>query len=153
DVEREVSHGVGDVEFRAVLPPFGHSPRLLDHRPGVAAHTAGVEGRLHQPPLPQPEVALAEHQALAVHGAERAHEPFDLAEALAPGDEDVAYRVRPVDEVDVLAEDAGVGDVPVGPGQLQEVRQRVAADARGDAEAGEPAGGTGRVTIHWFPSG
>src|SRR5262249_14483220 len=66
DVEAETSHLVVDVDRPLVAFPALHqrtSP--LDHERAEGGDATVVEGRLHETPLPQPEVALAGDEPLA----------------------------------------------------------------------------------------
>src|SRR5262249_1695726 len=124
----------------------------LDHHLGIAAEPAVLEGLLDQPPLPEPEIALAVDQAVAVDLAEDPLLPLPLAEALPPANEDLADQVGVVDQVEVNGPGAHVGDVAVTPGRVLEEPQRLAQRAQSDAEAEEPvARSRGMVRFHQMP--
>ena len=67
DIERERRHFLRDVALLAVAPVADMGLRDFEHGRGVIVGAAAVERRLRQPPLPPPEFAFADQQALAQH--------------------------------------------------------------------------------------
>ena len=68
DLERDVHHLLGDVErlaCRRSIPARQHRFGVTGHQRAEAGNALAVEGRLRQPPLPQPEIPVAGQQPAA----------------------------------------------------------------------------------------
>ena len=69
DVGREAGHLVANAERLTatgrLAPSLEERLRALDHQPGEAGDPLAMEGRLHEPPLPQPVLAVRREQSLA----------------------------------------------------------------------------------------
>ena len=70
NLERDVSHLVVDVARLARDPLVNDVRGDRDHACPHSLHPLAVEARLHQTPLPQPEVALTDQQAVAERRAQ-----------------------------------------------------------------------------------
>ena len=106
-----------------------------------------MKGRLHQPSLADVHGAFAREQALAKQSLGPVQAAAFHEESLV-GDENVADHARIVDEKHVLACHLHVGEVAIGPPQVGEERERIAAvsvdeeraDRTGRAGPGRPSG-------------
>ena len=63
-------HGRRDFDLRTRPPRVDHLPRAVDGRPRVTVEALRAESRLHEPPLPEPEIPFAQHEPVAVDRAE-----------------------------------------------------------------------------------
>src|SRR5262249_3086003 len=103
----------------------------------VGGDLPAQEGRLHQPPLPQPQLARTGYKAVAEESAGDAVAPVFL-EVVCLGDEHLANQVRVVEQPDrqpsvpaqsavtVCAGAERIKLLPV-PGHLQEMAEKEAA--------------------------
>jgi hypothetical protein len=74
DVRGGVHHRVVEVDALAVAPRRAEAGGVVDHDPRVARDALAVEGRLDEPTLALPEVALAGEEPLAEDALELAEE-------------------------------------------------------------------------------
>src|SRR5262249_31531622 len=113
NLQGQLRHLLVEIDRRAGAPAVEPAPRQLNHHRGIAAEPAVVEGLLNQPPLLEPEIALAVDQALAVDLAKDPLLPLPLAEAFPLGDEDLTNEARAIDQVAVNGAGVNVDDVAV----------------------------------------
>src|SRR2546429_8128563 len=64
DLESEPYHFLVHIAFFPVAPALQHALRVLHHGHCISGDARPMEPRLHQPPLPQPEIAFAREQSL-----------------------------------------------------------------------------------------
>ena len=112
DAERELGHVGGHVAGLALPPRVSDPNGLLGHDAGVGGDPPAVERRLHHPPLPQVEVALARQEPVPEHDP-GALESRPLLERALVRDEHLAREVGPHDDEDVLRPDPEVHEVAV----------------------------------------
>jgi hypothetical protein len=122
--------------------PFRSQPqRVADHDVGVFGDALAEKRRLRQPPLPQPEVALAREQPVTQHDRIDPHGEM-LAEVLIIGDEHLLDVLRMAHDGDLARPQANLEDVAVLAGAAREVAEPVVAEL-GQVAAKEARSGTG----------
>src|SRR5262249_13769386 len=136
------------IERSARGPTVEPAPRELDCLLGIAPEPAVMERLLDQPPLPEPEVALAVDQAVAINLAKDPLLRFPLEKAFPCGDEHLADEVGVVDHVATIGSDMNVSDVSVKPGHLLKKHQRLPQRTKSDSQPEEPVTWSRRIVIH-----
>src|SRR5215471_14152279 len=89
-----------DVADLPIDPGIGGHPGQRHHVLAVGGDLPAQEGRLHQPPLPQPQLARAGYEAIAEESADDAVAPVFL-EVVCLGDEHLTNQVRVVEQPDL----------------------------------------------------
>ena len=132
DHQRQLHHLFADVKRLARAPAREPIERVTHHRVGVGADAHRMESRLHQTPLPLPEVAVARHQARA-HEARQAAFGIGIIGSL---DEDIrlphqnlADHIRIRDEILMMLAHLVMDDIAVLRHPTGDARQRIFQEA------------------------
>ena len=139
DRQRQAHHLVADVDGLAAL---GRRRPLSEHLAGCVGHDLPedgdpvlVEGRIGEPPLARPEVALARHDPFADDLAPAGVLERRLREVVGMLAQDELDVVRMDDEIRVAA-DVEADDVAVRPPAVQHRAEDVAAEVGDAADSG-----------------
>ena len=139
DVECEVGHRHVDVELHAASPASRRALRGRHHLGAVRLDHGPAEHRLDHPPPAQVVGALAGQQPVTEQ-APRRPQRAALHERRMLVDKDTADQVRIADEMEAMtARKRHVRDRPACPGNILQIRQRVAQIGGGVAPTGRRA--------------
>src|SRR5262249_17971965 len=122
NLQGQFRHLAVEIDRRAGGPTIEPVLRQLDRHFGITGQPAVLEDFLDQPPLSEPEIALAVDQAVAVNFAKDSLLCLPFAEASPLCNEDLADEIRVVDHVTMKGSDANVSDISIVPGHLLKKR-------------------------------
>src|SRR5271156_573261 len=100
--------------------------RTLNHCHAVFSDAATVESRLGESPLPAPEIAFADQQALAEYPLRHIFRQRTFVEFCLLNDCDLLDVLRKVQQNSMLFENVDADDVPVTAGQTHQRAQGIA---------------------------
>src|SRR5690348_15413761 len=120
------------VALFSVAPTLHDALCILHHCLCVCHYARAVEGRLHQPPLPQPEITFASEQPFPKNVAVRPQDPAFVVPARM-ADQYLFNEVGVIDENVAKIDDADADDVPVASQFGKHFQRALAQRAKGPA--------------------